>query len=177
MQEIWKDIEGFENYQISNKGNVYSKKSGRLLAPHPDGKGYLRVKFWENRKGYTFKVHRLVAQAFIPNPDNLPQVNHKDETKDNNSVDNLEWCDNTYNHGFGTRDERAKKTLTNRKNLSLPVLCIETGIVYPSIREAYRQTGAKNIYMCCSGIRHTAGGYHWKYATNMRRINGYMQEV
>lgn len=175
--EVWKDIKGFEQYQISNLGNVYSKKVERLLTAHPDKKGYLRVTFWKDNKGHTYKVHRLVAQAFIPNPLNLPQVNHRDENKENNSVDNLEWCDNTYNHGFGTRDERAKQTLTNRKNLSLPVECIETGIIYPSIMEARRQTGLRNISECCRGNRHTAGGFHWKYATNKRRINGIIQEV
>lgn len=177
MEEIWKDIECFQNYQISNMGRVYSKKTKRMLTLYPDKKGYLRVKFWENNKGYTFKVHRLVAQAFIPNPDNLPQVNHKDESKDNNNVNNLEWCDNAYNHGFGTRDERARKTLTNRKNLSLPVICVETGVVYPSIMEAFRQTKARNIIEVCKGHRHTSGGFHWKYATNMRRIKGYIQEI
>ena len=148
-----------------------------MLKPTPDPKGYLRLGFSINGKLHRFKLHRLVAQTFIPNPDNLPQVNHKDENKTNNSVDNLEWCNNAYNHGYGTRDQRAKNTLTNRKNLSLPVLCVETGIVYPSIMEAQRQTGARNIGGCCSGNRHTAGGYHWKYATNMRRVNGYMQDV
>ena len=75
MNEIWKDIEGFEEYQVSNSGKVYSKRTDILLKPHSDKKGYLRVKFFKNNKGFTFKVHRLVAQAFIPNPNNLPQVN------------------------------------------------------------------------------------------------------
>lgn len=177
MDEVWKDIVGFEQYQVSNLGHIYSKKVKRLLTPYPDKKGYLRVKFWKDSKGHAFKVHRLVAQAFIPNPNNLPQVNHKDENKENNTVDNLEWCDNDYNHNYGTRNERSNKTLTNRKNLSLPVICVETGVEYPSIQEARRQTKIRNIGMCCSGSRNTAGGYHWKYATDLRRVNGFIQKV
>lgn len=177
MDEVWKNIEGFEQYQVSNLGRIYSKKVKRFLTPYPDKKGYLRVKFWKDNKGHTFKVHRLVAQAFISNPCNLPQVNHIDEDKNNNCVDNLEWCDETYNHGYGTRDERARKTLTNRKNLSIPIQCIETGIIYPSIMEARRQTRIRNIGECCRGNRKTAGGFHWKYACNLRRINGYIQEI
>lgn len=177
MDEVWRDIDGYEQYQISNMGRVFSMKTNKLLTPQPDKKGYLRVKFWENNKGYTFKVHRLVAQAFIPNPNNLPQVNHKDEDKKNNTVENLEWCDGIYNLNYGTRKERSDKALTNRLNLSLPVICVETGIEYPSIQEARRQTNIRNIGMCCSGNRHSAGGFHWKYATNRRRINGYMQEI
>ena len=175
--EEWKDIEGFEDYQVSNLGRVYSKRTETILKVHPDSKGYLRVKFSRHNKGYTFKVHRLVAQAFIPNPNNMPQVNHIDENKLNNSFDNLEWCDNTYNHNYGTRDERARKTLTNRENESLPVKCIETGIIYPSICEAVRKTHIRNIGECCRGNRRKAGGLHWEYATNKRRINGYIQEV
>ncbi len=177
MQEIWKDIEGYEKYQISNLGNVYSKKTHKLLTPKADKKGYLRVAFYENKKNNTFKVHRLVAQAFIPNPLNLPQVNHKDENKSNNTVDNLEWCDNHYNHEYGTREERVSKTMTNHVSDSVPVMCVETGIIYPSISEAARQTKAHNIFYCCTGKRNMSGGFHWKYATDLRRVDGRLQKV
>lgn len=177
MNEEWREVKNYNGYKVSNFGRVYSMKVSRLLKPHPDKKGYLRVKFWKDGKGYTFKVHRLVAQAFIPNPHNYPQVNHKDENKTNNIVDNLEWCDNTYNAHYGSHIERATKNLVNRKNLSLPVLCVETGKVYPSIMEARRQTGLRNIDECCRGNRNTAGGFHWKYATNNRRIDGYMKTI
>ena len=177
MEEIWKDIPGFEEYQISNIGRVFSKRTKTILKAHPDRKGYFRVKFFKHNKGYTFKVHRLVAQAFIPNLYDLPQVNHIDEDKQNNRFDNLEWCDNSYNHNYGSRNERARKTLLNRENESLPVRCIETGVIYPSICEAVRQTGIRNIGECCRGNRRKAGKLHWEYATNKRRINGIMVEV
>lgn len=169
--EVWRDIVGFEKYMVSNLGRVYSKKSGLILKPGKDKKGYLRISFYENGKSNTRKVHRLVAQAFIANPDNLPQVNHKNEDKTDNSVGNLEWCTNSYNRYYGTATERTKKSNMNCKSTSVPVRCVETGIVYPSIREAARETGAKNIFWCCVGKRQTSKGFHWEYADNLRRID------
>lgn len=93
-QEIWKDIKGFEGqYQISTFGNVRSvyKKSTKILVVFKTEKGYLRAKLHSKNKKHYVKVHRLVAQAFIPNPDNKPQINHKDGNKLNNHIDNLEW--------------------------------------------------------------------------------------
>lgn len=126
INEVWKDIEGYEGlYQVSNLGRVKSleriisdgrHRKERILKPYDDGNGYLRVEL----QSKPFKLHRLVAQAFIPNPDNLPFVNHKDENPKNNrvflnddgSVDesNLEWCDNKYNINYGTTQERRIST-------------------------------------------------------------------
>lgn len=179
MKEIWKDIEEFDGlYQVSNYGRVKSivvdgniwRSEERILKTHADKKGYLRVKFYYKSKAYTRKVHRLVAQAFIPNPKNFPQVNHKDEVKTNNCVENLEWCTNQYNCNYGTKTKRFSDNYKNLIQTSVPVMCIETETIYPSIREAFRQTNIKNIGMCCSGQRKTAGKLHWKYATNIRRI-------
>ena len=137
----------------------------------------MRISFYKHGKKHTFKVHRLVGQAFIPNPQNLPQINHKDENKKNNKADNLEWCDNSYNQNYGTRNDRASNSNRNKESESVPVICVETNIIYPSIREARRQTGIYNIESCCLRKRNTAGGYHWQYATNIRRMKNVMQEV
>lgn len=99
--EVWKPITGYESYLVSNFGNVKNSK-GKLLSLDKTKKGYLRVDLTSEGKKKHFKVHRLVAGAFIPNPNNLPQVNHKDTNKSNNHVDNLEWSNNQLNmaHAF-----------------------------------------------------------------------------
>ena len=121
MNEEWRDIEGYEGlYQVSNLGRVKSlncrghKGCIGILTPRFDGKGYEMVALYKEGKARNTKVHRLVAQAFIPNPNNYPQVNHKDEDKTNNCVDNLEWCDTQYNNTYGTRIERMLKTKYGR---------------------------------------------------------------
>lgn len=113
MQEIWKDISGFEGvYEISSYGRVRSVKSGRILSTSKCGgcRGYLSVCLSKNGKRYGKLVHRLVAEAFVPNPYNLPEVNHIDEDKINNRADNLEFCDHKYNMNYGTRNMRSKDT-------------------------------------------------------------------
>lgn len=96
--EIWKDIEQFEGkYQISTWGRVRNAQTGTILKPYTNSKGYLKVYFYKDGKKYKMRINRLVAQAFIPNPHNLPQVNHKDGNKENNSYTNLEWMTNRDN--------------------------------------------------------------------------------
>lgn len=113
MEEIWKDIEGYEGlYQVSNLGKVkslnYNKTAkSELLKLRKNTNGYTRVVLYKNRKAKDYQVHRLVAEAFIPNPNNYPIINHKDENKTNNRVDNLEWCTYLYNNTYGTTIERA----------------------------------------------------------------------
>lgn len=167
---MWKDIIGYEKYMVSNLGRVYSKKNNKILKPHADPKGYLKVSIYQSGS-HTLKVHRLVALAFIENPNNFEQVNHKDEDKNNNCVENLEWCTNSYNRNYGTATKRTRDANVNQRSTSVPVRCIETNITYPSIKEAERNTGAKNIFYVCSGKRKTSSGFHWEYATNIRRIN------
>lgn len=122
--EIWKDILGFEGmYQISNKGNVKSlerttthnrRLSEKLLKTRQDKNGYYIVTIYKNKRRYDFKVHRLVALMFIPNPKNLPLVNHKDENPANNNVDNLEWCSYSYNVNYGSRNAKASKKMKSK---------------------------------------------------------------
>ena len=123
-EEIWRPIVGYEGlYEVSNTGQVksfdrYVKYSngrihlhkGKVLSPIKDRDGYLQVNLCYSGRINSIKVHRLVAQAFIPNPDNLPQVNHRDEDKSNNRVDNLEWCTAKYNNNYGTRKDKVRET-------------------------------------------------------------------
>ena len=118
MIEEWRPVVGYEGlYEVSNTGQVRSLDRydsmnrflrGRILRLFTDGLGYLRAQLYSNSKRKSFLVHRLVAQAFILNPDNLPQVNHRDENPSNDNVDNLEWCDGKYNVNYGTRIDRIR---------------------------------------------------------------------
>lgn len=120
MIEIWKPIKNFKNkYYVSDTGLIKNNKD-KLLTPRPNKKGYLRVDLWKNNKKKHYRVHRLVAMAFIPNPQNKPQVNHKDGNKQNNCVDNLEWCTNEENrkHAIanGLVRGRGRKFLVEENN-------------------------------------------------------------
>ncbi|MBR3164001.1 HNH endonuclease [Candidatus Saccharibacteria bacterium] len=181
MSEIWKAVPGYEGkYEVSDQGRVRSlphivtmKKinaksypyyfKGKILKPYVGKGGYLYVSLVIKRE----YVHRLVAMAFIPNPDNLPQVNHKDENKQNNIVSNLEWCTQKYNLKYGTGQER------RHKQLKVPVIATDkdgSEYRFESITEAAGKTGAgsRHIAYCCRGVKRyrTAGGYRWRYARN-----------
>lgn len=121
--EEWKDIKGYEGiYQVSSYGRIRSldriveRKTGnyhiegRILRQNDDTHGYLKVNLTKHDKKKTFKVHRLVAQAFIENPNNYECVNHKDENKQNNNIKNLEWCTKEYNNNYGTIQKRHSET-------------------------------------------------------------------
>lgn len=134
--EEWRPVVGYEGlYEVSNTGKVRSCSryyvnslgnrfflKGKILSLSDNGRGYLRTILKKDNKESTKYIHRLVAQTFIPNPDNLPQVNHKDEDKSNNRVDNLEWCDSKYNLNYGTRNKRVIDTKIER-GLFDPELC------------------------------------------------------
>lgn len=171
-EEQWKPVVDYEGlYEVSNTGRVKSlnyNKTGkeRLLKTDKTGR-YLRVML--GSKNGHFLVHRLVAMAFIPNPNNLPFVNHKDENKFNNCVDNLEWCTAQYNRNYGTSIQRQIENQTNRKDCSKVILqySIDGEFIreWPSGKEVQRQLGfaQTNISACCLGKYKQAYGYIWKY--------------
>ena len=141
-------------------GRVWSVRGQRYLKSWLDTAGYPTLQLTAaNGKKKTEKVHRLVALAFIPNPDSLPQVNHKDENKENCCVDNLEWCSASYNCNYGTRNERISQSQYMR------IYCVELDRVFDSIKAAQEELGIKghHISEVCSGKRKTCDGYHWSY--------------
>ena len=171
-KEIWKDVEELNGaYQISNFGRLkriknYSNQfteweSNKIIKWVKDKDGYLTIaiKSPQTGKYTTYKAHRLVAKAFIPNPENLPQVNHKDENKENNSVDNLEWCTSLYNNHYGTKLVKQSKGV---EQYDLSGNLIKS---WNSITEAGEYLGIdkSHIVKCCKGKAKTAYVYIWKY--------------
>lgn len=168
MEEIWKQID--DRYSVSNLGRVKSNYANkeRILKPFPNHDGYLKVDIRHGDYRKSESVHKLVAQAFIPNPDNLDQVNHKDEDKTNNCVDNLEWCDIKYNCNYGTRNER--KGLNCQKNIFS--VDIDGNInEYKSVKDAGEILNLEKtaISKVLSGKANTAGEKLWFYDTEDNR--------
>lgn len=181
--EEWRPIQGYEGlYEVSDWGRVKSvdriitRKNGRklpfkekILKGGKNNMGYLLVCLNKDGKETWKLVHRLVAEAFLPNPQNLPQVNHKDETPTNNHVENLEWCTAKYNTNYGTGIQRMTKKLLNRQDKSKRVdqIDAQTGEViykWTSTREAERNGyNSTSVAACARGERKTHKGYVWKY--------------
>lgn len=167
-KEEWRMIPGYEGlYMVSSIGRVKNCRTGKIMKPF-EYKGYLQISLTKNGIRKTYRVHRLVAMAFIPNPNNLPEVNHKDEDGSNNCVDNLEWCTRKYNNNYGTRVTRAAKKKSIKVAQYTPDFPCELIKVWSSATEASRELrkqGVKvydsNINRCCNGQRKTAGGFGW----------------
>lgn len=179
--EEWRPVEGYEGlYEVSNLGRVKSleridsggvRRGGHFMSFTSDKGGYLRCKLTKNGNYKLMLVHRLVAKAFIPNPNNYPCINHKDEDPTNNCVENLEWCTYSYNINYGNRKAKVKeKELNGPLSKSVAKYSVNGDFiqVFSSVNEASRQTGIKpsNISNCCNKKPHylTAGGYVWRWA-------------
>ena len=174
MKEVWKDIKGYEGlYQISNQGRVKSVKKDLVMTPCVRQHGYLGIQL-HGRGGHptrnmrTFSIHRLVAEAFIPNPENKSEVNHINEDKTDNRVENLEWMTHKENSSHATRGERIGRANKNGKQSSaVEQLDLNGQFIasYPSIHEAMRQTGTHigGVWAVCEGKCHTSNGYKWRY--------------
>lgn len=186
--EIWRDIEGYEGlYQVSNLGNVLSLEKyikshneertqyrpARLLKQHKNQFGYMKVWLWKDSKRKEFAVHRLVADAFIDNPNNKPCVNHIDNIRDNNCVDNLEWCTYKENSQWAeiqgrrifTKEWRNKISATRRTK---PVIGTDeqgNEIYFEKLSDVAKSGfDPKAIIKCCKGLQKKSKGYTWKYA-------------
>ena len=167
--EIWRDIKGYEGkYQISDLGRIksfYGKE--KILNPKPDKDGYLVIGLCNNSTRKFHLIHRLVAETFIPNPNNLPEVNHKIddyEHRSDNRVENLEWCTREYNCNYGNRNVKISESNKGKKCHSAKkkkVICITTNKTFDSVKEAadfYRIKGNGNsICYCCKGKYKSAG--------------------
>ena len=172
-EEIWKDIEGFVGiYEISNFGNVRRKDNKRMKKTSLNYYGYPQVNLCKNGKSFLFRIHRLVALAFIPNPENLPMINHKDENPLNSHVDNLEWCDAKYNVNYGEGNKKRAKS--HSKPIIQYTLDGEFVREWESATEAalitgYPQSGINN---CClhKPKYNSCKGYLWKYKNDNAQI-------
>lgn len=177
--ETFLSVPGYEGlYEVSNLGNVKTLRKGRLLTQCSDKNGYKGVCLTKDGKSRTIQVHRLVAMAFIPNPENLPEVNHKDESHDNNCVENLEWISKKGNRNYGTYRERMSKSLkdSGTSNKSVSAYDKKTLVFvksYDSITEAEKELGLSkgSIGKALSGRTKTSGGYIWKYNVKLTLQN------
>ena len=161
MDEIWKDKKYYEGlYQVSNCGRIKSFKwnKEKILQPLIQSNGYYYVGLVKNNKRINYKIHRLVAEAFLPNPNNYKEVNHKDENKTNNIVSNLEWCDRKYNQNFGTRNEKVSKKVyqytLDGEFVREWKSTAECG------RNGFRQS---SVSKCCLGKQKSHKGFIWSY--------------
>lgn len=177
MKEIYKDVVGFEGmYLVSNLGNVKSferniiRKDGKpyhikeeFMSQNNNGRGYLFTRLYVDGKGINKYIHRLVAEAFIPNPENLPEVNHKSENKYDNSVENLEWATHKDNCNYGTRTQRSAENHSKPINqYDLHGNFIKSWNSATEI-ERVLNLSSSNISKCCRDVTKTAYGFIWRY--------------
>lgn len=176
--EKWHDIEDFEGlYQVSSYGRIkriehwklqetnrtnkhteYRQLKEKILSTNGKDR-YASVTLCKGKIRKSVLVHRLVAKAFLPNLQNLPEINHKDCNTRNNHVDNLEWCDRKYNINYADRTKKAMEKIQKK------VQCIESGVIYDSVTKASLETNLQKskISLVCNGKRKTTGGLHWQF--------------
>lgn len=186
--ELWKDIKGYEGlYQVSNEGNVRSVdrivqverngsqfeqcRKGRIIRQLARRHGYLAVFLYKDGERIQVSVHRLVAEAFCEKKQGATEVNHKNEIKTDNRAENLEWVTHKENTNYGTAQQRrSEKTRNNERSTPIRQKTLDGEVVkeYPSIAEAFRQTGCGkgNIHKCLKGTYSHAYGYKWEYVNN-----------
>lgn len=198
MNEVWKTITDFSDYQVSNLGkvqrvgvysnqlSVWNKNLPKELTPRKHSNGYLRVMFSVNNKHYDRYIHRLVALMFLENPQNYPEVNHIDGNKENNKVDNLEWCTRSQNnkHMYDMLNAKRIKGFCGRKKKCV-MIDMNTNIIlqiFNSTEEAALNCGLKciaSVSACCSYAKnpnkykrpiYSCGGYKWRYATEDMKV-------
>lgn len=189
--EIWKDIEGYEGmYQVSNMGRVRSLDrvkpnsggqiaKGHILPQSDNGHGYRFVSLWKFNKGRRFYVHRLVASAFIPNPNNFPIINHKDENKSNNRYENLEWCTQKYNINYGNHMKRLKESyIANGNNRPIDVYDKNGAFLktFDCSNEVCKELGVhrRGLYLVCQGVAKSYKDY--RFAFHGEPLKPYMKE-
>lgn len=174
--ERWKQIDGFgSRYEISTSGKVKNRETGKILKPIYQH-GYPIVRLRYQNISYPRLVHRLVAQCFIPNPNNYPIVNHKDENPANCNADNLEWCTCKYNHNYGTSHE-CHKVPVKQLSLDGELIC-----VFGSLSEASEKTGIRltGISDTINKRHKSAGGYKWEYVdrdSGWKKSGTYSKEI
>ena len=195
--EIWKPIPNWERYAVSNFGRILSLKSPylcgnricvrkqRIIKPRlgNSSPGYYFVVLSDGKRNRkSFAVHRLVAITFIPNPNNLPFVNHKDENSRNNKVDNLEWCTQQYNCNYGTHNKRMAKTISETAYQKRRVVQLSTEdnliAIFNSIKEAAlsAKVSRSSVSLCCRKVKQSLCGFKWMYFEDYISIfNNYPQ--
>lgn len=175
--ELWKDVKEYKGlYQVSNLGNIKSldkkdslgrKVKGKKMKPIKRKDGYLDITLHKDGKGKHFLLHRLIAEAFIENKNNSNEINHIDENKTNNKVENLEWCNRSYNINYGLANKSRRITLLNKRGKKI-IQYDKSGNmikIYPSLMQVVRELNLNRSHLsqACNGKRKTCGGYYWKY--------------
>lgn len=168
MKKQWKYIKGYEDiYQINNLGEVKSIKRNIIMKPSIHRDGYYKIKLCKNGEKRWYQIHRLVAQTFLKNEDKLPCVNHKDENKLNNNVNNLEWCTIKYNNSYGTRLERV--SMSNKTKRAVLKYDLDGNFMekYSSLAEAFRKhdkiKSISSIALCCQNKYKQTHGFIFRY--------------